>query len=455
MEGLILFAYHLFMPIPEITGRGSVIQEIALSFITSPFFIWVLLIFIVNKKHWRRPVLLLLISHWFLRSIGDILNKTANMYVPLTKIDKSTAKAWYIGGAIANIFWSSGEIIGDWYLLLRTKAIINNNKKIRIVFITCILFNVAKIWSIVFYFYEIPRQVANEDKVKFQLRWWIITTTMQITSFFYDLSVMICLKQNLFNQLKFYNKEKNSFVERFKKISEFRIFFSMAATMLFLPLLIVLIICCIKTYDGNDKNIDLIISVETLRQSIININYNLMYIDQILLICYVGRNNETNKKNYRKHSLKFKKHTELSYPSFSRTDLLVSKALEHNGSMDLPTNSKNKEEPPLPISTLVANYYKPVDNFYKKSQVSNIDISQYSNQNKGQYNDHYNTQNNKPNVLFNNYGYGSYNDQNNNYYNNQNNSQINSNNNSQINGTFCTSPNRSKVSNIKTFDYDY
>ncbi|OUM70538.1 hypothetical protein PIROE2DRAFT_1423 [Piromyces sp. E2] len=283
--------------VPENVQKGRTIdayQKVALSYILSPYFLWVVLILIMNGKNWKRLIMILLIVHWIFRSTGDLLNKTMDISPGFN------AQNMYTGCAVANIFWCIGEIIGDWYPLLRTKAIVNNKKKVRIVYFTCIIYNLTKVGSIIFYFLEMPILLYSSDPNvwnEYNLRWWSIVASMQSASFLYDLSVIICLKQNLFNQLKYYRSSiKNTFVERFKRISEFRILISMAVTVIFLPVILIFIFFLFRSFKIKEYTVLDTDAIENIRRIIANINYTLSYIDQILLKCYVDHRNKTEYK---------------------------------------------------------------------------------------------------------------------------------------------------------------
>ncbi|OUM60672.1 hypothetical protein PIROE2DRAFT_13489 [Piromyces sp. E2] len=441
MEGIITYSYHDPSPLVYTKGNWSIVQEILMAYLKNLFFPWVLLILIINNKNRKRPVIMLLIVHWLLRSTGDSINKIMYFYDPVFVILKENAKIWYIGCGIANIFWMAGEIVGDWYPLIRTRAIVNNKKKVRIVYVTCLLYNLTKLYNIIFYFIEIPRQLAEPNMHGYQLRWWVI-----ITFIFYLIK-----------------------------------------------------------YD--ERSLDMEIqTVENIRRTLVNVNFALMYIDQILLIYYVSRNanNKSNYVSYNKsnHSINnsynqpytFKKSSVTSYPSLISPGLVTTKNsdqmnmespleskfpltsnLSLNTNMPLNINSptvsnstSNSNSPsssnpllsnyspmspnsgegsPLPISSLVANYYKPVSNFYKNTQDSNINnYNQYnSNNDIGKVNnyDNYNSNINK-------YKYDSIID---NYYNSYNNTNNNNNNNNNNQYSLYLPLNQNKISNYKTYDY--
>ncbi|ORX42536.1 hypothetical protein BCR36DRAFT_463225 [Piromyces finnis] len=179
MQGIIRYALSK----SNLSTEIDTYQEIGNGFIRNAFFPWVfLLFFTLNRNNWKRTVNLVLIIHWILRSCGDIIFA----FIPLRPYVEGhywpfSTDNWYKSCALGNVFWLSGEIIADWYPLLRTKAVTNNNKrKIKYVYITCISYNIIKIINIYCYYVGYPidlRQYdengnAVKDFAMFKLRWW-------------------------------------------------------------------------------------------------------------------------------------------------------------------------------------------------------------------------------------------------------------------------------------------
>jgi len=392
--------YGNFTIVPDDIQRGrtnDAWQRVITSYIKSPFFVWVVLILIMNRKNWKRPIMLLLIVHWLFRSTGDLLNKSMDISPGFTP------KNMYIGCAYANVFWSVGEIIGDWYPLLRTKAIVNDKRKARIVFLTCGIYNFTKVCSIAFYFIEVPILLYSTDPnvgTQYNLRWWSVVAAIQAASFLYDLSVILCLKQNLFNQLKYYKSSvKNTFVEKFKKISEFRILISMSATLLFLPLIIVFIFFIIKSIRDNDGTTLATENIELTRRAIIDINFNLIYIDQILLRYYVDTKNSSKTLNTSSKS-KFSESKTYHELSSYNTMHASNNALRNNsnndnnsyGSNGMDQNIINIESLP-PVYNNNNNNYKPIYN-------NNLNKENYESYLFNNNNNNYNNNNQNENLLY-------------------------------------------------------
>jgi len=226
----------------------------------------------------------------------------ANSYWPYTKTN------WYVSNGIAHVFWLLGEIMGDWYPLLRTKAVTNNSNKMKTIFITCIIFNITKVFGMYTYFMDMPidLRVTDEngnkvkDIIKFNIYWWTSIGLMQISSCIYDISVITALKTCLFNKLKEYkNFRKNTFLDKFKQISELRIILSMVISLIFLPFLILFVVSLIREYRKSQISsfTTSSSSIEQLRQVVLSFNFTVMYIDQILLKSIANKKNISKSRN--------------------------------------------------------------------------------------------------------------------------------------------------------------
>jgi len=380
------------------------IQYILDAYISNPYFPWVCLILLLNYKNWKRPVILILVGHWFFRATGDLLRNTMylrkqniNMYWPYSLTN------WYISNGVAHIFWLSGEIIGDWYLLIRTTAVTLNKRKRKFVYITCVLHNFVKIFGMCCYFLNYPMDLRQMDEngvfirdiVKHGIAWWSTIAVMQITSLLYDLSVINALKSYLFDKINMMSQ--NNFMEKFKQISEFRIFFSIIFSIVFLPFVVSFVIFLLSEY-RKQSTVQYVASdsgIEQLRQVVLNFNYTIMYIDQILLRCYIGKSNIAGKNSsYTKmnsSNLTYKNYSKMNdttlttlsdksmysqYPTtssksmYSGTYVTLPKSPLFNGPS---TNNSPLFSSPLTNTSININDYfstKPYSNSQNENQVS-------------------------------------------------------------------------------------
>jgi hypothetical protein len=137
------------------------------------FFYWTLLIFILHKFNFKKPVMKIILAHFILRTAGDVLDKIGDLLpryyantpafdsngleISMDCIYDSSAKErhplkWFITRQLAILFWFTGEIAGDWYPLLRTRAVARDQKSIWLVYFTCGVFNLSKIAIIILHF---------------------------------------------------------------------------------------------------------------------------------------------------------------------------------------------------------------------------------------------------------------------------------------------------------------
>jgi len=275
------------------------------------FFPLILIILFINRKNWKRPVVFILIAHWFLKSTGNALRDTLYLTTSTEELNRNWpyySKSWLMI-TLSQTLYIGGEIIGDWYPLIRTKAVIMNKEDLRIVYFTSILFNVSKIFMILRYYAIYPLDPVNmdSDQVKrfnynYTILWhYGLYLFMIFCSLGYDLSIMRVMKKKIFDSYKRNSasvgnngSNKSFFMERFKIMSKIRTVISMTGPVLFLPILIVYLKFrqreCLSVDDTcSDIPIDGIIY--GLSYFVRDINYNLMYIDQILLKFYAERNN--------------------------------------------------------------------------------------------------------------------------------------------------------------------
>jgi len=265
------------------------------------FFYWTLLIFLLHKFNFKKPVMKIILAHYILRTIGNILNKLGKLlphyfynensndgYICAT--DSSSPERhplrWFLTRQIACLFWRFGEIAADWYPLIRTKAVANEQKSMWIVYLTCGFYNLTKISFIILHFKLLPSELFNEKgeyngiKVqKFYFNYWIIQLIILYSSMIYEFSVYYVLKKNLSKLPRI----KSNFLRKFKLYSEYRIYCSAFVSIIFLPILSLSIILKYFYYYYYQFKF-LNFSFEDIRKSAGDFQYYMIFIDQILLM---------------------------------------------------------------------------------------------------------------------------------------------------------------------------
>lgn len=295
-------------PLNDINKKVDVVRIIFYAFlkpIESQFFYWTLLLLIMYKFNTKRPVMKLILYHYTLRTIGDIIEKlgelTNNYYaldnngncINNTLYTEQNPLKWFLTRQINGFFWHIGEIVGDWYQLIRTKAVAKDGSLIKYVYLSCILYNLAKISIPISQLFLLPTKLYfpagnyNEDYVnKYYNYYYALQLAVVITSLLYDVIVYIVLKKELFNK----TISDYGFLKKFRLISEYRLVVSAVIGLIGLPIYMVVALIKIKTFDTKYRNINF--SFENLRLVITNVQYMIIFIDQILLIC--SRNDSSN-----------------------------------------------------------------------------------------------------------------------------------------------------------------
>jgi len=224
--------------------------------ITFMYFYWTMLVFIIHKFNFKKPIMRLILYHFILRSTGNVLDKLGDLFKHYytnenlyegtvllksrCKYDEMHPLKWLITRQICSILWYVGEIIGDWYPLLRTHAVVQKNKSIWAVYITCALFNFSKIALIIIHLDYSAGSLYNKDGAydnvkssRFYNKYSYIQLAIIYTSFFYDVAVYIVLKKCMFHKEQY----KQGFLKKFKNLSEYRMLVSAFVSAIFLPII--------------------------------------------------------------------------------------------------------------------------------------------------------------------------------------------------------------------------
>lgn len=276
--------------VSSISLTRNIIYTIIEPFV-SPFFYWTILLLVLHKFNFKKPVLKIILAHYILRIIGDIfdsfglyiksydyygVNKdTGLIECVISQVNDAQGHPlrWLLTRQIAGLFWYSGEIAGDWYPLLRTRAVAREQKSIWYVYITCFFFNVSKVVMALFHFTINGKDVVDKDKQEsFYAVYWVLYLIILICSMLYDFSVFWVLRRHIFSK----SNSNFGFLKKFRSISEFRILISTFIGIIGIP-----IIGCSAILKIKLKGYDT--SLEDLRILIVNISYYMMFIDQIML----------------------------------------------------------------------------------------------------------------------------------------------------------------------------
>jgi len=262
----------------------------------SEFFYWTLLLLILHKFNFKKPVMKIILAHYILRSIGDILEQFGTGFMTNYYAHDSSGNClggisaekhplrWFLTRQIGMIFWYFGEICGDWYPLLRTRAVAREQKSMYYVYIACGLFNLSKVVMVINHFtfpatrlFDSNGNFNSTSNDQFYGRYWIIEAIIIITSLIYDMTVYFVLKKQIFNR----TKSDFGFLKKFRSISEYRIIVSVIICVTLLPFVLVAVGFKIFYMHRGKPGYDF--SFEELRLIIINVQYYMIFIDQIML----------------------------------------------------------------------------------------------------------------------------------------------------------------------------
>lgn len=358
----------------------------------SQFFYWTLLLLILHKFNFRKPVMKIILAHYILRAIGDILEQLSGLmsryYAPdpndLTKCanDASAEKhplRWFLTRQVGMIFWYFGEICGDWYPLLRTRAVARDQKSMYYVYIACGMFNLSKIVMIINHFtFSVTNLYTKEGTFnveandKFYFRYWIIEAVIIITSLIYDMTVYFVLKKQIFNR----TKSDFGFLKKFRSISEYRIIVSVVICVTLLPAVLVAVgLKIVYMYKGMPG---LDFSFEDIRLLIINVQYYMIFIDQIMLFrsrdgTSIGETTNVNTSPYNNFS--------------SGTYNNISGATYNNLSSNNLSNNSNPYLKPLSVDSKL--YYSNLNNGSLNANQNSLLQYNYANSNNSNSNINY------------------------------------------------------------------
>ena len=202
--------------------------------LNDPYICWLFLLLILNYKRWKRPVICLIIVFWILRFLNQV------SVLIITEIEPIKGKTFpydisnYGKLMFAYITLMAFQIVGDWYPLLRTKAVVQKKRDLILIYTTCIIYNIGKLLGIfVFLIYkpddftspfsdpgmpqpnldQMPKQDPNKKDIIAIFGMFFITIEFAfVAGFIYDLSIIYVLRKNVFKKAKDKFGEKQSFI---------------------------------------------------------------------------------------------------------------------------------------------------------------------------------------------------------------------------------------------------
>jgi len=266
------------------------------------YFYWTLLIFVMNKFNFKKIVMKFLLFHLLLRCTADILDQIANVYKYYFSYQETYNNdtqnficinesmhpmKWLISKQIAMFCFYSGEIVADWYPLIRIRDFVKR-KTMRSIYITCGLFNLSKLLMVVLHWSLSPTIIYNkitgaynqEIMDKFNIKYWNVQLIIVCCTLLYQLSIFWVLRRKVIYVNPY--PSNYGFIKKIKSVSEYRIYFASILTLVLLPF--ILVTFSLKLYFYYSKGVDLELHFETFRKSIVNFSYFMIFIDQVFLV---------------------------------------------------------------------------------------------------------------------------------------------------------------------------
>lgn len=279
--------------------KTDLIQFLITSYINNLYFPWLCIVLFLNRKIITNPINFILFGYYFIASTSEVFREMG--YFAIEESEKTTSnstKYWNLGYGVHYILWFIAEIIGDWYMVLRTKIIAYDKRKLDVIYVICFAYNLIKGYIIVLCVKTIRNPLdfngskTNNinDMERFNYYWWSIIAGIQGFSIIYDISILISLRRILFNRLKeCHDNDGFSFIEKFKKISDIRIILSIAFSTVLTPLFLIQAMQYSNSVSDEDNDLtenNLNEEMKHFRNIAFSINYTFMYVDQILLKLY-------------------------------------------------------------------------------------------------------------------------------------------------------------------------
>jgi len=373
----------------------------------SKFFFWVMIIFALHKFNFKKSIMKIIGFHYVFHVIGDMLYRSEglmNSYYASSggKCDlNGSPLKWFMKGELSMVFWYTAEIIGDWYPLLRTKAVVQNEKIIWLVYFTCGLFNLSKVAKVVLYCSRDIRTMYNKEGVYDKNKEGylykvgdIIELVIYTTAVLYDIAVYIVLKKCIFSKSNYVNF---GFLKKFKNLSEYRILLSSLISLFFLPFLFAaqaVRFHYIYKYSGATG---LNFTSEDARVFVTHIQYFMMYIDQIFLTCFknessVSSSNNNSGSNVYKGSTKSLGDSKRKFSSpMNNSNTFINSVGSLNDENERPNsryepiikfnvNSKDSINPAYKINSsgVSKRYYDNLVNNYSNNNINNFNNNNYN-----------------------------------------------------------------------------
>ncbi|ORX77961.1 hypothetical protein BCR32DRAFT_295298 [Anaeromyces robustus] len=365
-------------------------------------FAWILLILVIEGNKWKNNKTIYIMFIIFISCyVSKFIEITSIILFPKQYkeygYEYSSNEGYKWSHAISRVIIYTGSIVGDWYLLIRTKTFVKSNRKIIWVFIACIFYNMTTLMKIYINFKYVPFK-DNFDPVNDKLDYytrkleykkikWFCDLTIQLASICYDITVLITLKRNIFNNFNYDNvingKSKGSLlIVKFQLLSEYRIYLTVMFSLFASPLIFLFCLKLLMAEFNEDLNnnpenkIEYIKvycndnDIENIRKAFMNLSYILIFIDQIMLK-YLARNYDKRFEQHRNRKIYI---NDSVSNNNSNNNISVTNNKSKNKYKKYHNNNNTCED--IENQSLISDYY------YNNNNNNNVD---FINKNKIKY----------------------------------------------------------------------
>jgi len=290
--------------------------------------------------------------------MGDIIDQLGNLlpYYHSIGHDKRCVSSypyteqhplrWFLTRQINSFLWYSGEIIGDWYPLIRTKAVTKNKRSLKLLYASCIFYNLSKLAVPISQLFVSPTKLYNNKGEyndiyvnRYYNYYWFLQAIISFSTFVYEFIIYQTLNKELFSKR---TSRDYGILKKFRTMSEYRIIISAMVAIIAFPFLF--IVSGLKIYFFFTDKGEINCSVEEFRGVVTNVQYMIIFIDQILLLNtkYIGKSSVKPSSYSEKELSSIDYNTGILHSQDTNVKKIVFKDVDNSRSTDKTENSNNE-----------------------------------------------------------------------------------------------------------------
>jgi len=257
------------------------ISQVIFAPFNSIFFYFAIIMIVVHKNNIRTNSIKILISHFVLKSLGDSIDRIRSLILNDDDRIYTSSSLWYIR-LVAFVFWVSGDVVGDLYLISRTTPILfppYKRKQLIFSYISYILLALSKLSVVVYHFlfpYQKIVESGSEYYNKYWDNYWNIQLITGLLTVIYDIVIYFTMKVDFFDKNIYSEIEENKTWKNYRKMSRLRVKYIAIMSSILFFVIISYKINIIKTHLKASF-------LEYYLSLLMTMAYVMMYIDQILI----------------------------------------------------------------------------------------------------------------------------------------------------------------------------